>query len=561
MATDLFKNLDNSIRKVSKKKLLLISFSDSETSFLARVSKNVLLSGDWVCSFLILHPMSESGPVAKDLVANGIKHLIIPENDFYDKYTKEKLYLPHELSNKFKAHRSLRWRMLGRLLELLLFIPWVPLVFVPWVYSAFYRYFRNGLKRKYGRAKQLLRVRFPYLFSRLNRFILSIQFVWGEFPMISEYRLNIKKAAHLRQLKKGILAAERLLQASRPDFLVIAKDSAYYSTIVFVRAAKNQGIPSAVMPYDRADSDTLARDRLDHPNHTIKNHAARETASKYPSWVYSFSGQSLLLSAPEVVCAIEELNLSPPNPWGYNNSCCDRLFLETEEDRQRFISSGLPESQLVVIGAPYMDKIDDLQIQRNELRQEMCNQHNFDIEKPFVVVSVPPNKLSQRATEVEFRSYREIIDKWSSAISQYLNCNLIFSLHPLTNKKEIAFIENRGGLILNHPIEELLALADLYVVDCSGTTRWARYAGVDVIDYDVYKYNLWFNSKIEGVSHVETYEEFETELYKANLRINDLKLFKPNQSDLNSKVRGRYFERLSKEMDDMVLNIKVNNVI
>lgn len=538
-----------------------------------------------MCSFLILHSLKESDPITHDFDANSIKHLIIRENEFYDEYTTEniqsivksikpsshlrlsdKMHLRlsdkmHFACRKFKSG-SLRHRMVGRLLEVLLFIPWVPLVFTPWFLRTGYRYcVRYFWRRAYERIKQWAMVRHPYLYNRLKHYLRTIQFVWSEIPLISKDRLKIKKASHIDRLKKCIRAAEHFLQDTTPDTLILAKDSAYYTTIVFVEAAKNLGIPSAVIPYDRADSDTLANDRLDHPDHVIKCYASRVTAQMFPSWVYSYSGQSLLLSSPGVVCAIEELNLSPPNPWGYNNSRCDRIFLETDEDRQHFIIGGWPESQLVVIGAPYMDKIDDLKFQRNELRQELCNRHNFDIKKPFVVVSVPPNKLSQRTVEVEFKTYREIVDKWSSAISQYLNCNLIFSLHPLTNKKEIAFIENRGGLILNHPIEELLALADLYVVDCSATTRWARYAGVDVIDYDVYKYNLWFNSKIEGVIHVETYEEFETELFKANLRINNLKLFKPNQSDSNSKMRGRYFERLSKEMDDMVLNKKVNNVI
>jgi hypothetical protein len=353
-----------------------------------------------------------------------------------------------------------------------------------------------------------------------------------------------------KRLRKYIDGVTSFLAERAPDLLILAKDSAYYSTIVFVQAARNLGMPSVVIPYDRADSETLANDRLGHPNHVIRSHAAREIAKQFPAWVYTHDNQALLLVAPATVYAIDQLNLAPSNPWGYNNSRCDRIFLETEEDRQLFLKSGAPPNQLVVVGAPYMDNIDEMLCQRDRLRAQLCSRFGFDPDKPFVIASVPPNKVSQRTTEIEFQNYRTLLEKWSLALVTSLGFNLIYSLHPLTNPAEVAFMEKTGGKILQRPLEELLAAADLYVVDCSSTARWARYAGLDVIDYDVYGYNLWFNSAIEGVLHVTSYGQFLAELATARERL------QRERNQLLGAERKppvqRFGERLSLELKNLL---------
>ncbi len=375
------------------------------------------------------------------------------------------------------------------------------------------------IQEVYQKVKQFLRSKHPARYNVLRDKALAFQSFWFKIPWISEYDLMVEKAREESRLRGYIDAAGRFFAARTPDILILAKDSAYYSTTAFVQAARNLGIPSVVIPYDRADSVTLAKDRLGHPNHVIRSHAAREVAKKFPAWVYTHENQALLLVAPATIYAIEQLNLAPPNPWGYNNSRCDQIFLETEEDRQLFLKNGAPPDQLVVVGAPYMDNIDEMLCQRDRLRAQLCSRFGFDPDKPFVIASVPPNKVSQRTTEIEFQNYRTLLEKWSSALVTSLDCNLIYSLHPLTNPADVAFMEKTGGKFLQRPLEELLAVADLYVVDSSSTARWARYAGLDVIDYDVYGYNLWFNSAIEGVLHVTSYGQFLAELATARERL------------------------------------------
>jgi len=558
----------------NKSRLLLVSFSESETAFLYRAARILAASGNWECSFLLLHKLAKDSPLVADCDAIGISHYASSEGQFYDEYTYNE---PMPILNRSYARnepmpilnrsyaRLLQWwreqkisrpylRLVVPLIRARLFIPWLFARFIPWLL----RYgIKNAVRKVYQKVKQFLRSKHPTLYNGLRANALAFQSFWFEIPWISEYYLRIGKTREERRLRGYIDAAGRFFAVRTPDLLILAKDSAYYPTTAFVQAARSLGIPSVVIPYDRADSVTLAKDRLGHPNHVIRSRAAREVAKKFPAWVYTHENQAMLLVAPATVYAIEQLNLAPPNPWGYNNSRCDRIFLETDEDRQLFLKSGAPPNQLVVVGAPYMDSLDEILCQRDRMRAQLCSSFGFAPDKPFVVASVSPNKVSQRSVDLEFKSYRTLIDKWSSALARYLDCNLIYSLHPLTDHADVVFIEKKGGKFVDLPLEELIAAADLYVVDCSSTARWARYAGVDVIDYDFYKYNLWFNSKLEGICHITNYDDFISALIKANERF-----FKSQHNTVLAarSVKVSFIDRLGLELSNLLITSSLNPV-
>ncbi len=546
------------VTRLEKPRLLLVSFSESETAFLGRTAKILALTGNWGCSFLLLHALAKANPATDEFDAAGISHFVISESRFYDEYAHSESAdadsafsdRVHQFCRRLKTSRLLHQRMLGRLLEVVLFVPWL------------FRYgIKYGMRLIAANIKQWLRESHPEVYGRLRQRALALQSCWDEISLVSKYHLKVKKRREERRLSKCLNAASCFFAAHPVDLLILAKDSAYYHTTVFVKAARNMGIPSVVIPYDRADTVTLAKDRLGHPDHVIRSHAAREIANQFPAWTYTYEEQSLLLAAPATVYAIEQLNLAPPNPWGYNNSRCDRIFLETEEDRQLFLTHGAPTHQLAVIGAPYMDNIDEMLGRRDYLRDQLCSEFAFDPDKPFVVASVPPNKVSQRRSEIEFQDYRTLIDKWSSALAENLGCNLIYSLHPLTDPADVGVIEKTGGKILRRPLEELLAVADLYVVDCSSTTRWARYAGLDVIDYDVYHYNLWFNSDIKGVRHITSYKQFLVELTEARERLKCVR--DPIPKSVRQPPARNFGERLSLELANLLASHgrEVRNVV
>ena len=541
----------------SKSRLLLVSFSESETAFLERTAKLFVLTGNWECNFLLLYMLDKNDPTADDFNTAGISYVVFSESQFFKKYSHNMPFFYGFIST------LLNWWRRQKVRSPYLYLAVSPMIkfgfYIVWLFTGFIPYLaRGGLKitlrkvKVFKKFKQLLRSNNPSFYKKLRKHAFTFQSFWDEINPMSV--ITLKKAIYQEEKRlKGYLdATGHFFAAHTPDILVLAKDSAYYPTAAIVQAARNFGIPSVLIPYDRADSVTLAKDRLGHPKHVIHSRVAREVAKKFPAWVYTHENQALLLVPPATIYAIEKLKLAPPNPWGYNNSRCDMIFLETERDRELFIKNQAPPDQLVVVGAAYMDSIDAALCQRDRIRDQLCSNFGFAHDKPFVVASVSPNKLSQRHIDLEFKNYRTLIDNWSSALVRYLEFNIIYSLHPLTKHPEVAFIEKKGGKFLHLPLEELIAVADLYVVDCSSTTHWARYAGVDVIDYDFYQYNLSFNSEIEGVSHIMRYDEFISELIKANDRLRKRQHCVTNTAVRQDKLSFK--NRLSLELNKLIFD-------
>jgi hypothetical protein len=578
--------------QLNKKTILFVSYSESESSFLVRVAKPMLESDQWKCYFLLLHNADNCGHLIDELNSFNTPFKSMQELEFYDCYGEKsfvpkfndvatvqkdnsiklnshnrilkfyKSYNPNlrtkiqKIEDKLRAqyrdlnlYKSELQRGQNLKLQLLTSISRLYRIYLQTAHQI--RYLKPNTVRV---AKKTMMKLSPRLYTSIRNRHRYTKHILSYLPFYNSRFTAAKKRSEVARLKRYISSSTNFIRDTKISVLVLAKDSAYYSTVAFVQAAKVSGIPSVVIPYDRADSATLAKDRLGHPDHQIRLAESRQVASKHPNWVFIYKNEALLLSSPATVLAIEHLQLAPENPWLYNSSRCDRIFVETQEDKQLFMNDGAKADQLVVIGAPYMDKIDEVKRHRKVHKEKLSEKYNLDITKPFVIASVPPNKLTQCTTKIEFSSYRELMEKWSGAMLRHLDCNLIYSLHPLTNRNEVAFIETTGGFIIREPLEELLAIADLYIVDCSGTTRWARYAGVDVIDFDVYRYNLWFNSKMDGVLHIETYDEFNKALIAANAKIHGGNQTNNSNPAKEESISNKFSDRLSNELMQLISN-------
>ncbi len=547
----------SSVGCVVKPRLLLVSYSESETAFLCRIAKSLMLTGKWGYSFLLFYEAEIGNNLRAELKSLGLENFSTSECEVNYKHKEEKSVTPIQSSylcllqwwREKKKEQPYLMHFLP-LIRAVLWVIWIVVRLIPWLF----RYkIKLNLRNGYKKLKETIRSKYPTIYKLLRKYIFIIQSFWYEFAWVSDYYFNAKKMSEVSRLTKLLESADKLIASQAPDVLILAKDSAYYSTTVFVQAARRLGVPSVVIPYDRADTETLAKDRLGHPDHVIRSRASRKVSAKFPAWVYTHEKQSLLLATPAMVVALEELGLAPQNPWGYNNSLCDKILLETEDDRRSLLMSGATPHQLEVVGAPYMDFLDELLSKRNWIRAKLCNDFGFNPEKPFVVASVSPNKISQRGDDCEFKSYHTLIERWSTALVRCLDCNLIYSLHPLTKHNEVRFIEDKGGKILNLPLEELIAASDLYVVDSSSTTRWALYAGVNVIDYDFYRYNLGFNSRLDGVNHITSYEEFVVALIGANSK---LKKLTNENIVIERNVERSFGSRLSLELDSLLVGGK-----
>jgi hypothetical protein len=132
------------------------------------------------------------------------------------------------------------------------------------------------------------------------------------------------------------------------NLLVLAKDCAYYQTGFWVKAARQIGVGTILVPFDDADTQALAEHRSGHKDHLIGSDYARAVADKYPEWVIKWAGEDLILLQPELVEARARLGLTPANPWAYNSTLCDKVLVESAAKRQKMLAEGAPAEQVIV---------------------------------------------------------------------------------------------------------------------------------------------------------------------------------------------------------------------
>lgn len=311
------------------------------------------------------------------------------------------------------------------------------------------------------------------------------------------------------RLSDRLLANKKTLLDNQIDLLILARDCAYYDTVVWVKAARCLEIKTVLIPFDDADQKALADHRAGHQDHVIVSRLAKEVAIKHPKWVLESKNELLLLVPPERVLALEKLGMDAPHPWQYNSSRCDLILVESEVRKQSFVRNGAPSEQVFVTGSIYHDKLSiDPKVARRR-RGELLAKLDIDDDKKLVLAAVSPNKFDERPSVPEHSSYRDLISYWVRTLVRYRSFNVIFCLHPSVDPRDVRFIRFLGAHVVEEDTASLLPLCDVYVVDCSATSRWALAAGKLVIDYDFYQYNLDFHSKLDGIFHVKTKADFE----------------------------------------------------
>ncbi len=390
---------------------------------------------------------------------------------------------------------------------------------------------------------------FPYYSKALWRRIMFHYTAPGESYANKGHFFYLKNHWS-RHYQMQISLAENVLESHDADLLILGKDCVYYSTACWVRAAKNIGVKTALIPFDEASSDTLAEHRFDHKEHLILSEADEEIAAQHPEWVYEYKEQRLLLLSSPQIAALNELNISPANPWAYNSSNCDRILLDSEFQKSKYTQTNAVDQQLAVTGAVYQDLLAASYKNAKLKRKELLDSFGWKDDKLLILGSLTPNKLSERDVELEFSDYFEMLSYWTKCLIKDNRFNVILCLHPSVNYSEVSFLENYGVKIIREDTATLIGVCDVYVVDCSATSRWALAAGKLVIDYDLLRYGLDFHSSLDGIIHIQSKKDFESVLDKlANGELEPERAIVKSRADAGfwGEFDGRASSRINEE--------------
>lgn len=357
------------------------------------------------------------------------------------------------------------------------------------------------------------------------------------------------------RIKATISRHQKLLLDRNITLLILAKDCAYYETSFWVEAARRARIATALIPFDDADTKALAQDRVGHRDHQVVSDHAKEIALACPEWVLNWGNECLMLLPPELVEARARLGLTPPNPWAYNSTRCDLVLVESETKKAKLLAENAPPEQVVVTGTVFQDMLAHSVSSSEGRRSELLKQLKLKDDKLLVLGSVTPNKIAERLGKSDFSDYHDMLSYWISQITNDHRFNVILCLHPSVDDTDVGFLEQHGAHIIRQDTASLIPLCDVYIVDCSATSRWALASGKLVLDYDVYRYDLAYHSKLPGIIHVLEKKDFETALKRlADGELDALrqKVATSAKNDLFGRLDGAAAKRLEATCRNLV---------
>ncbi|MCO6050151.1 hypothetical protein NGM99_10145 [Mesorhizobium sp. RP14(2022)] len=323
-------------------------------------------------------------------------------------------------------------------------------------------------------------------------------------------RLDVLRAAD-RNLRRTAFCEDWLVRLGI-DAIVFAEDNVERDSFAWIAAARRRGIRTVVSSYG-ALSLNEAEDAYKYSKtHAIGGPQLSLFQQHLPKWLAE--GPDYVITRLPWIEAIgrELISEAPFNPWLVNTGQPDLIALESRVMEKNYLTQNFHSTRLAVLGHPLHDRLAAVRQEKAERRAYLAKRYNFDIDKPFIVVAMPPNQLTRR--DSEFATYSELTAAFHRIPEEITSANIVISPHPTTSIAEIEDMEAAGARVERVSVAELLPLADLFVASVSTTIKWALALGIAVIDFDCYGYNYPDYRDLEQVVTVSDTAEFKNALLR-----------------------------------------------
>jgi len=288
----------------------------------------------------------------------------------------------------------------------------------------------------------------------------------------------------LQQLDRGSVMVSRLIAAYRPVAVVVADDRALGTDVGAVHAARRAGIPSLAVPFAVSESNADAAYRGTKPWFDAKSWRNRvlwqRLLKRHPEQVGEFNGRQLIFLTPGQILALSRRGISFSAPWSYGGGPTDRICVFNKADVARFRAAGVPEDKMIVSGQA---SLDTLHARRQDHRQtaDGLRQRYVLGDESIVIIALPQHAehgLMERGHhETETRQLLSDLRTTGAAV--------LVSLHPRAHHGDYRkIIEACGAHLLDEPLLDVIAAADLFVATHSSTLRWAILCRIPTVVLD-----------------------------------------------------------------------------
>jgi glycosyltransferase involved in cell wall biosynthesis len=355
-----------------------------------------------------------------------------------------------------------------------------------------------------------------------------------------------------REVRRVSAKVEACLDRIRPALIVLPEDNVEYTTGTFVKAGRERGIPTLIIPYTMANAIEPAESYLNVGPYDGARRMNRLISFFYPHWRYVHKGKMLVRLPNYWILAKEWLGVAPPRPWAINSSHADRVVVESEESFDYHRASGLDPRSLAVLGSPRMDELARFANRAAAEREALLAELGLPPRRLLVVCALPPNQNPDSRPGCEFDAYPALLRCWIDALARLPDVNLVLVPHPRNGAEEMAPFRRPEIRFVAGDIARYIAVCDLYVASVSATIGLAIACGKPVVNYDVYRYDYSDFRDVPGVLTMVDRASFERTLDRLVREPEFLAQIRELQRQAAPRwglLDGRCGERLLREMN------------
>jgi hypothetical protein len=309
--------------------------------------------------------------------------------------------------------------------------------------------------------------------------------------------------------------AHSALRAIDPAALVVSEDGVS-SHLPLIAAARQRRIPVVDVPFGYAMRSDFDRDleRKASAGELRRASGADGLLLRLlaPQWVDKGRFAGAVMFPPPYILAAEAKGITLRDAWTVHGGLADRLCAESQENLERYLEEGIPQSKCELTGSPYCDDMVDAVAGNPAAQEALCKPQPIEPGRLKVLVSWPPSYHDQRGDQNEFGTYEEMTRRIFRGLRAVPGTEVTASLHPACAPETRSWVEAEGVAVSDDYVIRLIPQHDVFVTYFSSTIRWAIAAGKPVINYDAYRLGIDIYDRAGGFTNVETLQELTSRM-------------------------------------------------
>lgn len=322
-------------------------------------------------------------------------------------------------------------------------------------------------------------------------------------------RLKNQEKIFLTDLERNYDKISKLVQEYKIDVLLISGDRHLGHESVFLKISKGLNIPSIIVYLvDYADEERIFHNdvvtKKVKPN-IFTSHYIKQSQSNLK---YKVVRDSYYYPHP-IGNALDKFGVLTKNPYVMGSGASDVLCLNNQYYKDLYISRGIEEKKIRVVGDGVYDHIYKQYLQKDIIKQKTLNKYSLNSDKKVVIIALP--QLGEHNI-LRWEQHWEEINFLMKSLDS-LDQNILISLHPKMDRKKYEFLEDKyNSTILDERLADVLPTADMFVATFSSTVVWSVLCGIKTVVVDFYGLNYTMYDFLTSIKEVDKKENLKATL-------------------------------------------------